>query len=166
MRSLIYVLFAIVTSVPLSGQEAISEKLLEARLRREKEISEEIKSTDRKYEQELQKILKDAIQRTDLVGAQMVKDQVSSLYHNAVEDLVGTWTIRADSGYTAEVTLKRDGTITRPDANNVFYWFIRGTTLFLGLPDAQSDQFTLPVREGKMNGVNSVRNSLTLTKAN
>ena len=156
-------LFMLCAVTAVADEKALNA-IYKKQIDRERAISDQIDASNKFYERDLEQMLRAATQAADIASAQALKDQIDSLQHNAVDDLAGTWVVRADSGYTAEVVLNRDGSGTRSDSEKKFYWFIRGKVLFLGLPDGICDQFTLPVREGRASGVNSVRNALVLSK--
>lgn len=147
-----------------TAQGTVSEELFNAQIAHENAITRQAEPLNERYEQDLQKLLRKAMSASDLEGAQKVKDQIAALPHNVGKEIVGTWELRSEIGYSTLVTFKNDGTGSRSDTGAKIYWFVRGGSLFIGLPQAVTDRFELPSNDGKFHGVNLHRHQITLTK--
>lgn len=159
-----FALFIILLASSVSAQEKASEALAEAQIQHERAIDEEIDSLNKRFERDLENLLRKAVSDSDLEGAQLIKAQIAALPHNASIDLLGAWNLKSEIGYSASFHFRSDGTGTRSDSESKFHWFIRSGVIYIGLPQKASDRFFLPARDGKLSGVNLHGHKVTLTK--
>ena len=115
-----------------------------------------------RYQAALEKLLDHAAREADLDTATKIKAALNTLPQVVAKQLAGIWALRANTGYAATVTFQSTGTGTHSQYGN-FRWRIDGTTLYLG-PTDSADKFQLPIADGKLTGVNSIGNELTLTR--
>ncbi len=120
---------------------------------------------NRNYRQALEQLLRHATLVNDVDTAVKIKAELAivDIPQNAPKDLVGDWSLRTSTGYTADVTFRADGTGTHTGYGE-FHWHIVNRTLYLGTKEAAPDKFDLPVVDGKLKGSNSIGNSITMKK--
>ncbi len=147
----------------LHAGTAVDQELTLLKQQREKAVATAIEPIERRYQESLEQMLRRALQAKDLEGSVKVQEAISTLPKEAAKQLVGPWTLRASTGYTAEVTFRGDGTGAHSSAEK-FQWRIVGAMLFVGLDDSKADKFYLPIKNGQMKGINVWGNELTITK--
>jgi hypothetical protein len=148
--------------VPVQAETAMARELKILGEIRDKAMATAAEPINRQYEQSLEQLLRRATQANELETATKIKAILESLPQVVAKKLVGTWTIRASTGYSTDISFRADGTGTRTN-NGKRRWRIEGSTLFLGL-DRGCDKFDLPIKDGKMTGVNGIGNTLSITK--
>lgn len=162
MKSLIrttLLTLAALTAIRATAQTDVARELNRLEDDREKAIAAAVEPINRRYHQSLETLLRRATQSGDLDTANKIKKTMETLPQDASKQLVGEWALRASTGYAADVTFRSDGTGTHSKGGR-FQWRIEGTTLHAG----ESDVYYLPIKDGKLKGMNKIGNQLTLSK--
>jgi hypothetical protein len=147
----------------LGGPETeTARELKQLQAQHEKAIAAALEPINARFQQSLENLSRHALQANDVDTALMIKEVISTLPQVAAQELAGRWRLVANNGYTTDVVLRTDGTGTRTDGGR-FQWHIDGTTLYLD-PNLTADKFQLPIKDGKLKGVNNFDNALTLTR--
>lgn len=162
IRNITFVAF-ILLATSLLAETDTARELKQLQGERDKAIAAASEPINRRYQQALEQLLRRATQGNDLESAVKIKAAFASLPQDVAKQLVGAWKLQASTGYGADVTFRGDGSGTHSGYGK-FQWHIGGTTLYLGQPESAPDKFDLPIKDGKLNGVNSIGNPLTLTK--
>jgi hypothetical protein len=167
MKTLLIPFLALLVLVPSAAPAADKESAMERDLealkeQRAKDETAALAPIVRRYQQSLELLLRHALQANDVKAAAAIKAEIDSLPHEVAKQLPGDWRLVASTGWNGNISLRADGTGTHAGGDK-FQWRVEHGTLYLGL-DSKADRFYLPIVDGKLTGMNSIGNALTLTK--
>jgi len=156
-------LTVLLSSVTAADNETKIERELKAlQEQHDKDEAAALDPIHRRHQQSLEQLLRHALQANDVKAAVAIRAAIDTLPHEAAKQLPGEWRLVASTGWTGEITLRADGTGTHAGGTK-FQWRVEHGTLYLGL-GPKADRLYLPIVDGKLTGMNSIGNGLTLTK--
>ena len=163
MKTLAMLACTLITISCAFAESRFERELANWKSEHDKAIAEASEPVHRSYGASLEQLLRRALKNNDWDAAHKIVTQLAILPPNVAKELEGRWTLRASTGYHANVTFRGDGTGTHSEYGD-FRWQIVGATLFFGSPESAPDKFELPIQDSKLNGINKIGNRLTLTK--
>lgn len=151
------------SSVMAAEKDTATERYLKAlEGQREQEAAAALEPINRRYQQSLEQLLRRALQDKDMKAAAAIQAAIDMLPQEVAKQIPGEWRMVASTGWTGDMTLRANGTGSHANGSKI-QWRVEHGILYLG-PGPKADRLYLPIVDGKLTGMNSLGNGLTLTK--
>ncbi len=142
-------------------------------LQRESALEDATAPVDKQYRQKLEQLLTRATKAGDLETAVRIKDMIAKITRKLDQpsskqkaQMVGAWDLENHvDGHKGLIDISADGTFSE-QGKRLGAWELRDKELILHYDNrgGHQDIYHLPVRNGKLHGINTPGQSLTITR--